>query len=47
MLHNISIGEENVYFMNKYVLHAIMKYSLYLSHTDVETHNEFSLVMQS
>ena len=38
MLYNIPIGKEYFYFMNKYVLHAIMKYSLYLSCTDVETH---------
>ena len=38
MLYNISIGKEYFYFMNEYVLHAIMKYLLYLGHTDVETH---------
>ena len=38
MLYNNSIGEKYFYFVNKYVLHAVMKYSLYLGHTDVETH---------
>ena len=47
MLYNISIGDEYLYFMNEYVLHAVMKYSLYLSHTDVETHKYSFLVMQS